>query len=68
MADQIDLQRVRAVLGANLTDAEADALAAWYASLSRAVAAFPSDALRAVEPPLRSIPGPPVPDPESAVE
>ena len=37
---------------------EAAALADWYAALSRAIAAFPPDDLKRVEPPLRSTPGP----------
>jgi hypothetical protein len=40
----------------DLTDAEADDLAANYAALSRAVADFPFAELRQVEPPLRSVP------------
>lgn len=35
---------------------EAEALAAWYAALSAAVAAFAGEELRQVEPPLRSVP------------
>jgi hypothetical protein len=47
--DQIDLQ---------LSEAEAQALAEWYAALAARVAEFPLADLKAVEPPLRSVPGP----------
>jgi hypothetical protein len=46
------------VVGVELSDEEAQALAAVYASLARNVAAFPSADLKQVEPPLRSVPGP----------
>ncbi len=46
------------LLGVELTIDEAEALAAWYSSLARGVAAFPAADLRRVEPPLRSVPGP----------
>jgi cytochrome c553 len=49
---------VRRIVGVALSDAEAQALAAWYASLARNVAAFPAEALKQTEPPLRSVPGP----------
>jgi cytochrome c553 len=49
---------VRRVVGVALSDAEVEALAAYYATLARSVAAFPADDLRRTEPPLRSIPGP----------
>jgi hypothetical protein len=49
---------VRGAIGAALTDAEASALADWYATLRRAVAAFPESPLKNIEPPLRSTPGP----------
>jgi hypothetical protein len=39
-----------------LGDQDAEALAATYAALVRAVAAFPYAELRQVEPPLRSVP------------
>jgi hypothetical protein len=54
----VTVQYVRAVIGTELTDAEAEALAAYYEALSRAVQTFATDALRNVEPPLRSVPGP----------
>jgi len=41
-----------------LTVEEAASLAEWYANLARAVAAFPGEDLRQVEPALRSTPGP----------
>jgi hypothetical protein len=53
-----DLEWVREVVGGGVTDAEAEALAAYYATLAKAVAGFPSEQLREVEPPLRSVPGP----------
>jgi hypothetical protein len=49
---------VRRVIGVPLPDEDVAALAAVYASLSRNVASFPAHDLQAVEPPLRSIPGP----------
>jgi hypothetical protein len=49
---------VKHVVGVELTDEEASALANWYANLARSVAAFPGADLKQVEPPLRSIPGP----------
>ena len=55
------VQHVREVIGTRLTDAEAEALAAYYEALSRAVQTFATDELRNVEPPLRSVPGPPRP-------
>jgi hypothetical protein len=58
------LEDVRAIMGVELSDDDAKALAAAYASLARGVAAFPADDVRNVEPPLRSIPGPVPPIPE----
>ncbi len=58
MPERADVERVRALVGTNVTDEHAQTLATYYASLSQAVAAFATDELRAVEPPLRSIPGP----------
>jgi hypothetical protein len=58
------MEDLRQILGVDLSDEEATALAAAYASLARGVAAFPADDLRTVEPPLHSIPGPPRPRPE----
>jgi hypothetical protein len=49
---------IRRVVGAQLSDAEVAALQAQYQPLSRGVAAFPGADLKAVEPPLRSTPGP----------
>ena len=49
---------VRRIVGVELSDAEAEALAAYYANLARSVAAFPASDLKRTEPPLRSIPGP----------
>jgi len=48
----------RRIVGVELSDAEAEALAAYYANLARSVAAFPASDLKRTEPPLRSIPGP----------
>jgi cytochrome c553 len=59
MAEPAAGEAVRQVVGAELSDAEAAALADWYAALARGVAAFPQADLKAVEPPLRSTPGPP---------
>jgi hypothetical protein len=50
---------VRQRVGVALSDQEAAALADWYADIVRGVAAFPQADLTAVEPPLRSTPGPP---------
>jgi hypothetical protein len=55
---QESLDEVRRRVGTPLTDAEARALADWYASLGAAVSKFPAADLKAVEPPLRSTPGP----------
>jgi hypothetical protein len=49
---------IRRLLDLPMTDTQASALAAWYASLSAAVAAFPEGDLRGIEPPLRSTPAP----------
>jgi len=51
-------EQVRDIIGPQVTDAEAQALAEWYAALSKGVAAFPLPSLTQVEPPLRSTPGP----------
>lgn len=58
MTDQAARQRVREVVGAELSDDEADALIAISTAMSRAVAAMPAMELKGVEPPLRSVPGP----------
>ena len=52
-------ETVRRVVGAELSDEEAEALLGWYATIARGVAAFPASDLKDVEPPLRSVPGPP---------
>jgi hypothetical protein len=52
------MEEVRRIVGVDLSDAEAEALAAAYAAIARSVAAFPADDLKRTEPPLRSIPGP----------
>ncbi|MCA1646748.1 MAG: hypothetical protein LC797_15260 [Chloroflexi bacterium] len=49
---------VRDIVGVELSDAEAEALTAWYANIARSVAAFPAQDLKWTEPPLRSVPGP----------
>ena len=51
-------EHVREVIGPDLTDAEAEALASNYATLAQLVAAFPMAELRLVEPPLRSFGAP----------
>jgi hypothetical protein len=53
-----DRDWVREAVGGGVSDAEAEALAAYYTTLARAVAAFPTEQLRDVEPPLRSTAGP----------
>ena len=52
------MEEVRRIVGVELSDAEAEALATYYANLARGVAAFPAKDLKRTEPPLRSIPGP----------
>jgi hypothetical protein len=54
----LNLEQVREVIGTPLTDAEAEALATYYAALARSVQAFATDELRGIEPPLRSTPAP----------
>jgi len=54
-------QVVGQIIGNQVTDAEATALAEWYAALARGVAAYPQADLKGVEPPLRSTPGPHAP-------
>ena len=58
MADLTEIERVRGIVGAHVTDEQAQALTTYYANLAQAVAAFATDELRQVEPPLRSIAGP----------
>jgi hypothetical protein len=57
-AAELTVDAVRALLQAPLTDAEAEAVLASYATLALAVSAFPDDRLAQVEPALRSTPGP----------
>jgi hypothetical protein len=52
------MEEVRRIVGVELSDPEAEALATYYANLARSVAAFPAEELKRTEPPLRSIPGP----------
>ena len=52
------MDEVRQIVGGELSDAEAEALATWYANLVGSVAAFPAEELKRTEPPLRSVPGP----------
>jgi hypothetical protein len=58
MAEHVEREGVRALLGAELSDEEADALLATSSALSKAVAAMPRQELHQVDPPLRSTPGP----------
>ena len=55
---ELSADMVRLLLGVDIDDQAAAALVDWYATLSRGVAAFPEADLKAVEPPLRSTPGP----------
>jgi hypothetical protein len=59
MLENASAEVVKQVIGVELTDQEASALIDWYAHLARSVAAFPQADLKKVEPPLRSVPGPP---------
>jgi hypothetical protein len=59
MAEPIPGEAIERIVGSDLTDEEVAALVDWYTNLARAVAAFPEAALKGVEPPLRSVPGPP---------
>jgi hypothetical protein len=52
------MEEVRRIIGVEISDAEAEALAASYANVARGVSAFPAEDLKGVEPPLRSVPGP----------
>jgi hypothetical protein len=62
MPDRLPPEVIQSLLPElRLTDADAEALAATYAALVRAVAAFPYPELRQVEPPLRSVPPDPKP-------
>jgi hypothetical protein len=49
---------IREIVGSDLSDRDAEALAAWYAGFALGVAGFPAADLKRVEPPLRSTPGP----------
>jgi len=55
---ELTLEEIRRILGAHITDEEAQTLAGWYANLARGVAAFSQAEMKCVEPPLRSTPGP----------
>ena len=59
MAEPAAGEVVREIVGVELSEQEAAALVDWYTVLARGVANFPQADLKAVEPPLRSIPGPP---------
>ena len=57
MPERLSPEVIRSLLPElQLSDQDVDALAATYAALVRAVAAFPYAELRQVEPPLRSVP------------
>jgi hypothetical protein len=57
MSERLSVEVIRRLLPDHaLSVADAEALAATYAALVRAVAAFPDPELRQVEPPLRSVP------------
>jgi cytochrome c553 len=58
MPETIRPDEVRRIVSSDLTDDDVRALARWYANLASAVARFPSDHLRDIEPPLISRPGP----------
>jgi hypothetical protein len=51
-------EQLRELMGAVLTDAEAQALAGAFAAQQSAMAAFNFAELKGLEPPLRSTPGP----------
>ena len=55
---ELSPESVRLILGVDVDDQAVAALVTWYANLSSGVAAFPAADLKAVEPPLRSTPGP----------
>jgi hypothetical protein len=58
VSEPLSKDEIRAIVGIELSDQDAEALAGWYAGFARGVAAFPADDLKRVEPPLRSVPGP----------
>ena len=60
MTESLSTEEIRGIVGVELSEQDAEALAAWYANFARGVAAFPAADLRRVEPPLRSVPGPAV--------
>ena len=56
MPERLSPEQIKQLLpDYQLTDADAEALAAIAGALTRAVAAFPYAELRKVEPPLRSV-------------
>ena len=55
---ELSADMVRLLLGVDVDDPSAAVLIDWYANLSLGVGAFPEADLKAVEPPLRSTPGP----------
>jgi hypothetical protein len=59
MVDSLNPEDIRQLLESRIAEEDAAALATWYAALARGVAAFPAADLKDVEPPLRSVPGPP---------
>ena len=57
MPERLSAEQIKQLLPEHaLSDSDAQALAATYATLVRAVQAFPYAELRQVEPPLRSVP------------
>jgi cytochrome c553 len=58
VAESRSKDEIRQMVGVELSEQDAEALAAWYAGFARGVAAFPAADLKRVEPPLRSVPGP----------
>jgi len=58
VSEPLSKEQIRRIVGAHLSDQDAEALAGWYASFGAGVEAFPEQDLKRVEPPLRSTPGP----------
>ena len=58
MAERVPGEVVRQIVGVELSDQEAAALADWYANLVTSLAVLPQAELKELEPPLRSVPGP----------
>ena len=58
MSEPLSKDEIRQIVGIELSDQDAEALAGWYAGFARGVAAYPAADLKRVEPPLRSVPGP----------